>query len=256
MEKSFLPIALSVALIVVMGSGAEPKKETMMLFAAASLVNVLGELEDSFTVKHPVVIKTNAASSGTLARQISQGITPEVFISASETWVHYLDSLSLVQERSITSIAFNQLVLITPNTGTKSNIAIDSSLNLLPLLGSGRLSMGDPAHVPAGKYAQQALEYFGWYDKLRPRMLPAKDVRSALMVVEMGESPLGIVYRTDAQKSKKVRVAGVFPSSTHKPIVYIGALCKESSAGKAFLDYINDPATDAIWQRYGFVRNR
>ncbi len=233
-------------------SGTTAPEITMMVFAAASLTDVLSELIDSFKVGHQVRINTNMASSGTLARQIEQGGTPDLFISASKKWADYVDSIGFVVKPYKEVIAHNDLVLIAPNDSKLETVKVDSSMNIMPVLGSNRLSMGDPAHVPAGQYARQALEYFGLYQKLTGKLLPAKDVRSALMVVELGESPLGIVYRTDAQKSAKVKIVGVFPDRSHKPIVYVSTICKESELSKEFYDYLKSDKAKPVWAKYGF----
>lgn len=229
-------------------------EQSIMIFAAASLTDVLTEIIDSFKVKYKVKVETNVGSSGTLARQIEQGGTPDVYISASKEWANYIDNLGGILSGFKTAIAQNELVLITPIISELEVAVIDSSLNFLSLLGSGRLSIGDPAHVPAGRYAKQSLEYYGWYSKLENKTLPAKDVRSALMVVEMEEAPLGIVYRTDAQKSKKVKIMDVFSEKSHKPIVYIAGLCKEGKAAKDFYSYLNSDEIFAIWKKFGFKK--
>lgn len=226
----------------------------IMVFAAASLTDVLSEIIDSFEVKYHMEVKTNMASSGTLARQIEQGGAPDVYISASKRWANYVDSLGYIISGFKSEIARNELVLIAPLNSSIKVLAIDSSLDFMSLLGKERLSMGDPAHVPAGKYAKQSLEYYGWYNKLNGKKLPAKDVRSALMVVEMEEAPVGIVYRTDAQKSEKVKILNTFPDASHKPIVYVGGVCKDDVAVKSFLNYLNADDTKAIWAKYGFKK--
>jgi len=231
-------------------AGESPKEITV--FAAASLTNVLEELIDSFEVSNNVKVITNMASSGTLARQIEQGGTPDVYISASKKWADYIDSLGFVQEPFKDKLAENDLVFVAPTESDLEPFAVDSALDLIAILKDSRLSLGDPSHVPAGKYAKQALEYFGWYDKLSDYYLPAKDVRSALMVVELGEAPLGIVYRTDAEESKKVKIVGTFPDRSHKPIVYVSCLLKENEASKAFYEYIRSEKTALIWNKYGF----
>ena len=222
------------------------------VFAAASLTNVLSELIDSFEVAYNAKVITNMASSGTLARQIEQGGTPEVFISASKKWADYIDSLGFVQQPFKDKIAQNDLVFVAPKESELESFPVDSTLEITAMLKDGRLSIGDPSHVPAGKYAKQALTYYGWYDQLADRYLPAKDVRSALMVVEMGEAPLGIVYRTDAEESSKVKIVGTFPDRSHKPIVYVACLLKENETAKAFYKYIQSESTAAIWAKYGF----
>ena len=225
---------------------------SIMLFAAASLVDVAGEICDSFTVASGVAVKMNQGSSGTLARQLEQSGGADVFISASRAWMKYVDSRGLIRKETMVKVAGNDLVMITPKGSAIKTVTIDSTLALVPLFGSGRLSIGDPEHVPAGKYAKEALDHFGWYAAIEPRLLPAKDVRSALMVVEMGESPLGIVYLTDAMASKMVNVAGTFPDASHKPIEYVAGVCRGSTNGKIFCDFLRSAKARAIWRKYGF----
>lgn len=231
-----------------------PEEDQIMVFAAASLTDVLTELIDSFEVKYKVTVRVNMASSGTLARQIEQGGTPDVYISASKRWANYIDSLGLILPGFKVEIAQNELVIVAPSDSKLKINTIDSSLNFVSLLGNSRLSMGDPTHVPAGRYAKQSLEYYGWYSQLDNKILPAKDVRSALMVVEMKESPVGIVYRTDAKKSEKVRILNTFPEKSHKPIVYVAGVCNNSKEAKDFLAYINSNESIPIWEKYGFKK--
>ncbi len=225
-----------------------------MVFAAASLTDVMAEIVDSFEVSHKVKVKMNLASSGTLARQIEQGGAPMyLFQQANGGQIMWI-VLSVAISGYKTEVAQNELVLVAPQSSNLKGITIDDSLNLISLLGSGRLSIGDPSHVPAGKYAKQALEYYGWYDQLKKKMLPAKDVRSALMVVEMGEAPVGIVYRTDALKSGKVKILDAFPEKSHQPIVYVAEVCANRKVAKDFYAYLNSGSTKAIWGKYGFKK--
>lgn len=252
-KLSSFALVAAIALMTACSGGTKKAEPTeITVFAAASLTNVLNELIDSFKVDNNVKVTTNLASSGTLARQIEQAGAPDLFISASKTWAEYVDSLGLVVKPYKETISLNDLVLIAPKESAIETLTVDSTLDIASVLQGGRLSVGDPEHVPAGKYAQQSLNYYGWYDKLSPSFLPAKDVRSALMVVEMGEAPLGIVYRTDAEESAKVKIVGTFPDQSHKPIVYVSCLCKESEMGKAFYEYIKSDKTASIWKKYGF----
>lgn len=224
----------------------------VMVFAAGSLTDVISEIVDSFEVKYNVKVQTNIASSGTLARQIEQGGEPDVYISASKRWADYVDSLGYFLPGTKAAIAKNELVVIAPLQSTLEVAAIDSTLDFESLPGQNHLSMGDPAHVPAGKYAKQALEYYGWFGELEGKILPAKDVRSALMMVEMNEAPLGVVFKTDALKSKKVKILNTFPEASHNPIVYMGGVCRDNIAAKNFFEYVKSDAAKSIWTKNGF----
>ncbi len=228
--------------------------QPIMVYSAASLTDVLSELIDSFESQHPVEIKTNMASSGTLARQIEQGGEPDVYISANKGWANYVDSLRGFFSGTKTVLAKNELVLIAPKNSPLQEADIDSTFNLVSALGKSRLSIGDPAHVPAGKYAGQSLQHYGWYDVLKGKALPAKDVRSALMVVEMEEAPLGIVFHTDAKKSNRIKILHTFPDTSHETIEYVGGVCKDNVFAKIFFEYLNADASEAIWTKHGFKK--
>ncbi len=232
--------------------GSVDENKTIMVYSAASLTDVLSELIDSFEIRYHVEVRTNMASSGTLARQINQGGAPDIFLSANKKWADYIDSLGLMIPGTKSGIAKNELVLIAPLNSKVEVPEIDSSLDMLALLGSDRLSMGDPSHVPAGKYAMQSLLYFGWQEIVKGKTIPAKDVRSALMVVEMQEAPIGIVYKTDAQKSGKVRILNTFPENSHQPIVYYGGVCSKNPNAVKFFTFIHAEETRGIWEKHGF----
>jgi len=232
---------------------AHGETSKLMVFAAVSLTDVLTALKDSFEAFYPVNVQLNLASSGTLARQIEQGGRADVYISASRKWASYIDRQGFIEKEYMREIARNELVLVAPSAMALKTGTIDSTLDLMTFLAGERLSMGDPAHVPAGRYARQALEYYGWQGTTS-RILPAKDVRSALMVVEMGEAPLGIVYRTDALKSKKVQILDTFPEKSHQPIVYMAGVCKLSAASIDFYAFLNAAENFPVWEKYGFKK--
>lgn len=252
MYKSIIYIVFIALLTTACGQRGHQEAEKIMVFAGASLNNVMTELADSFQLKYKTQVVLNFASSGTLARQMEQGSIPDIYISASTRWAKYVCELALVDAENQKPIAQNQLMLIAPLNSTIQSIKLDSSVMFSKLLADGKLSMGDPAHVPAGKYAKQAMEYYGWYTSIQKQILRAKDVRSALMFVELGEAPLGIVYRSDAIRSKKVKVLDTFNPSSHEPIQFVASLCQEKENARLFYQFITSQEMEPIWMKYGF----
>lgn len=230
------------------------KQDQITVYAAASLTNVLSEIIDSFRQEHNVEVKLNIGSSGTLARQIVQGGEPDIYISANKQWIDYIDSSGYIANSLKLVVARNELVLIAPLNSSIKVPAIDNSLDISSLIGSDRISIGNPEHVPAGIYAKQSLEYYKLFRSVENKILPAKDVRSALMVVEMKEVPLGIVYRTDAQKSNKVKILNTFPEVSHDSIMYFAGICNNNKVAKEFFTYLNSDSTKTIWMKYGFKK--
>ncbi|MDC7220892.1 MAG: molybdate ABC transporter substrate-binding protein [Spirochaetales bacterium] len=225
---------------------------SLTLFAAASTTDLVEEIGALFTQETGIEVKINPASSGTLAKQIEQGAPADVYISASQKWMTYVNGLDAASESQ--PLVKNRLVLIAPLGAEESLEEIDGSLPF-PESFEGRLSLGDPAHVPAGKYGVEALSYFNWNEELENRFLPGTDVRSAMAVVEREEAERGIVYETDAAKSEKVVIIGRFPEESHTPIQYYTALLKQSSPGgeKFYRFLLESSEVKELYLKYGFT---
>ena len=158
--------------------------------------------------------------------------------------------------RSGTRVSFlrNALVLIAP-VSKPLKLGIRKGFPLARALGDGRLAMADPDAVPAGKYGKAALTSLGVWDSVQAKVVRAENVRAALLLVERGEVPAGIVYATDARASKGVRVVGVFPASSHPPISYpIAVLTAATSLdAEPFRRFLISREGKAIFARYGFI---
>ncbi|MDX8341298.1 molybdate ABC transporter substrate-binding protein [Draconibacterium sp. IB214405] len=223
----------------------------LLVYSGAGLTNVVTELAEIYKAENDIDIKLNFASSGTLARQIEQGAQPSVYISANEKWVDYLINVDLVVPESKEKVVGTSMAVIVPADSETDTITF---LDHFPAQFKGRLSIGDPKHVPAGDYAWKAIESGGYADALTDRILPAKDVRSALMVVELGEVEMGIVYKTDALKSKKVKIVSIVPDELHPPIGFYASILKNKNneQTKLFYNFLTSKEAKDIWIKHGF----
>lgn len=248
---------LSISLLPVLGTGSvafAADTGATTVFAAASTTNAITEIGKLLEQKNKIKVTGSFASSSTLAKQIEQGAPADVFLSADLKWMDYLAGKKMIDEKSRFNLLGNRLVLIAPASSTLK-VDIKQGFDLAKLLGEGKLSMGDPSHVPAGIYGKQALEKLGVWKSVESKVAGAKDVRAALALVEREEAPLGVVYATDAAISKKVKVVGVFPLDSHPPIVYPVALVKDrgTPAAKALLDFLKSPDAKGVFEKYGFT---
>jgi molybdate transport system substrate-binding protein len=234
-------------------SAAEPE---IVVFAAASTTNAIGDIAALYAEKGLGDVKTSFASSSTLAKQIEQGAPADVFLSANTEWADYLEKKNLLVKGTRSDLLRNRIVLVAPGDGALETIEIKQGFSLLPALGrDGRLSVGDPAHVPVGMYGKEALMKLGAWDAIKDRIAPAKDVRAGLAMVERGEAPLGLVYESDAVASGKVRVVGIFPAGSHTDVVYPVAAVVGQKVGPAekFIAFLKTPEALAVFQKYGFA---
>jgi len=223
------------------------------VFAAASTTDVINAVAAAFEAQGGAQVRPVYASSSTLARQITQGAPADLFLSANPTWLDFVAEKGFVQPGSRVDLLVNTLVLIAP-ARQPLEIAIEPGFAIERVIGSGRLAMGDPNHVPAGIYAKMALERLGVWARVEHRLAYAADVRAALALVERGEARAGIVYATDAAISGKVMVAGQFPDGSHPPIVYPLAIVagQKRPEVEAFFRFLQGPEAAAIFRANGF----
>lgn len=253
-KASIRALAALLFLCVGCAGAAEDKSQPLTVFAAASLTDVLQQIGTEYTRATGVPVRFSFAASSALAKQIESGARVDLFFSADQEWMDYLDARKLIASRSRRDLLANRLVLVAPADSSVA-LKIGPRFPLLMALGAnGRLATGDPESVPAGKYARSALTSLGIWEDVESRLVRAENVRAALVFVARGEVPLGIVYATDAAVEPKVRVVDVFPEDSHTPITYPVALTAVASkAAPGFLDYLGSDAARKIFRRAGFA---
>jgi molybdate transport system substrate-binding protein len=252
MIRPLLAMIASLVLLAPAAAQQQPPRE-ILVFAAASLTDVLADLSTAWEKTSGVKVKLSFAASSVLARQIEAGGRADVFLSADQEWMDYLHGRKLINPASRRDLVGNQLVLIAP-ADSKLELAITRGFDLAGALGSGRLSTADPDTVPAGRYARAALASLGVWDQVAHRLVRAENVRAALIYVARGEAPLGIVYATDARIEAKVRVLATFPDNSHEPITYpAAATATAGPEAAAFLVFLRDRRAAPVWKKHGFV---
>jgi molybdate transport system substrate-binding protein len=236
---------------------ARPETGMVTIFAAASTTDAVNEIAEAYAAQTGGSLRPVVASSSTLARQIAEGAPADLFLSANVAWMDHLDERRLLAPETRMPLLSNRLVLIAP-IDSPLQLRLARGLPLRDLLGDGRLAIGDPAHVPAGIYAQQALEALGLWDQVADRLAQSSNVRAALALVDRGEVPAGIVYETDAVISARVRVVDAFPDEATPPIVYPLAIVAghDSPAVRAAYEFLKSAAATAIFSKHGFTSAR
>ena len=230
------------------------RAQQLTVFAAASLTDAMQDVSALWVKAGHPAPRLSFAASSTLALQIEQGAPANIFASADQKWMDYLVGKDLIATDTRKDLLGNDLVLVVPANQPR-HLAIGPGFDLAELLGpSGRLALGDPAHVPAGIYAEQALRKLGLWDSVSARLARTDDVRGALLLVERGEAPAGIVYATDSAVSKGVMVAGTFPENSHDPVSYPFAVVKagDTAEARALLTFLAGPRARAVFVQRGF----
>lgn len=257
MRNPLRALALALVLMQAPVPASAADDPGLLVYAAASLTDVLTQVGTDYAREPGRRVRFSFGSTATLARQIESGAKAEVFIAADRDWMDYVEQRALIRSSSRVDLLGNRLVLVAP-ADARLRLQIEPGMRLAEALGAaGRLSLADPASVPAGKYAKAALISMGAWSSLEPRIVASENVRMALMFVARGEAPLGVVYLTDAKAEPKVQVVGEFPAGAHPPIVYPAAVTRDATPSAAqFLDYLSGPSARARFQAAGFTNLR
>ncbi|MGG5254707.1 molybdate ABC transporter substrate-binding protein [Neobacillus sp. SM06] len=257
MNKQYrLFFSIVLLLLAVSGcSTSEQSKKTektveLTVSAAASLQDALNDIQSDFEKNHPnVKIRYNFGGSGALQQQISQGAPVDLFFSAGEDPFKTLVNNGLIEKANDADLVGNELVLVVPKDSTKGINAFED------LTKADKLAIGTPESVPAGQYAKDTLTHFNLWKELTKKIIYTKDVRQVLTYVETNNVDAGIVYKTDAKISPKVKIAATAKESTHAPIVYPVGVVKNSShlkEAKLFYDFLHSEKAIKIFEKYGF----
>jgi molybdate transport system substrate-binding protein len=226
--------------------------QPVTVFAAASTTDAVQAVLTAFREAHPETqVRASFAASSTLAKQIARGAPAHLYLSANAGWMDYLQDRGAIDPASRVDLLGNRLVLVAAPTSP-----VSGDLARLPdALGDRRLAIGDPAHVPAGIYARQALQALDLWAQVRDRMAFASDVRAALALVGRGEAAAGIVYATDARISDQVSRLTTLSADSHPPIRYPLARVKgaEAAGVQALYDFFRSKRAQAIFRDHGFT---
>ncbi|WP_045487463.1 molybdate ABC transporter substrate-binding protein [Vibrio harveyi] len=233
-------------------SSAANAATELKVYAASSMTNAVNDIAQQFETKYDVTVTPVYGGSSSIARQILNGAPADIFISANTKWMDYLVKSKAVKNDSVTNLVRNSLVLIAPKASTIEPFDFSDANAWNQALEGNRLALGNPVSVPAGMYAKESLNNLGVWKRLERQIAPAKNVRLALALVERGEAPLGVVYKTDALLTDKVKVVGEFANETHADIIYPAAIVKDSTQSEQFFEYLKSDDAKKVFAQYGF----
>ncbi|WP_299477250.1 molybdate ABC transporter substrate-binding protein [uncultured Roseibium sp.] len=227
----------------------------LTVFAAASMREALERIGAAYEANTGTSVVFSFAGTGILARQVEAGAPADVFVSADAAWMDYAVERDAVDPGSVRQIASNALVLIGPADEEPLLLTTEAVGDRLE---GERMAIADPDTVPAGRYGKAALEDIGLWQSVSGRLAPMENVRVALASVARGDTPLGLVYRTDAVIEPAVSVLAELPLSSHPEIQYLAAQTGPGShaAAGAFLEFLTGEQSQEILQSLGFVTDK
>ncbi|HAB17151.1 MAG TPA: molybdate ABC transporter substrate-binding protein [Verrucomicrobiota bacterium] len=244
--------SLARCLLLIVVASAKLNAASISVFAAASLNESLKEIAAAYEKQTGDKLICNFGASSLLARQIEEGAPADVFFSADEAKMDALEKKGLVTKGTRKSRLSNALVIVVAREEgatirTPQDLASDKVK---------RLALAEPRTVPAGIYAKEYLQKQNLWPAVEAKVVPTENVRATLATVEGGNAEAGIVYKTDAAISKKVRIAYEIPPKEGPSIAYpMAALqgAREPEGAKRFLKYLDSAEAGRVFEKYGFI---
>lgn len=228
------------------------KNKSLLIFAAASLSDVMMEASTQFEKTHPQVeIHLQLASTSTLKLQIQAKIKADIFLSASSLLMRELETNKLILPHSTQIFAHNRMLLI----GSLKTPNINSIQDLL----SAKIPSIALCHeaVPIGYYAKKYLEKHGLYERIQSKSIYVDHVRSGLAMIEKSVVSAAFVYQSDVRsREAQSRILLRIPPEDMPEIQYVGAVLKQSQSpilAKEFLSFITGTLGQNLLKKYGFL---
>jgi len=227
----------------------------IVVFAASSLNGSLREIGALFEEETGGKVVFNFAGSNLLAHQIVASQSADIFLSADDHWMDYVEDAGAIHLATRRDLLGNRLVAICSTAASWS--PVPSAVQLAEL-DFRFLCIGDPVAVPAGRYAKQwlsSLEKDGSnaWEAVSSRMSPASDVKAALAQTLSRKDAVGIVYRTDyLEREEDARL--LLESGdveARYPIAITQSGMVKQPVG-AFFQFIQSEVALDVFRRHGF----
>ena len=246
----FISLAIS---IMTFSLSSKSHEKNVLLYAPISLSEVIKEIISSYKIlQNNIKIKPVFMGTSQLVMQVKNGANPDIFISANVEWMDYLERKKMILKKFRKNYLYNSLVVIT---NKKNNINEFNNIQELEnafLKSKTKISLAMTNSIPAGMYAKDFLENAGIWENIKKKYVESNNVRTALNYVARNELEFGIVYKTEAVGSSKVKIVYSIEGEKHKKIIYPIAVLNEKKETIEVYDFFLDNSSLSKTLKWGF----
>jgi molybdate transport system substrate-binding protein len=234
---------------------AEAAGREINVAAAADLSAALQEVAADYEKHTGVVVKLSFGASGALTQQIQNGAPFDVFFSADMDYPRQLIAGGQAESATLYRYGVGRLVLWVPKD---SPLDVEhEGMDVLLDPSATKIAIANPQHAPYGRAAVAALQHYGLYEKVSPRLVLGENVSQAAQFVESGNAQAGFVALAHAV-APAMQGKGkywVVPAEAYPPLdqgVVLISPSRHWLDAAAFLKYVKTAEVAAVLRRYGF----
>jgi len=240
-----MALAMATALLAMAVPARGQENHRVLVHGAASLATALPD------VLADAAVRFSFDATSRLATILDEGAPGDVFVAADPVWMTWLEERGRVAPNSTRVVARNRLV-VAGRTGAGTH-GVRSLDDLRRLPGRSLALAGES--VPAGRYAQIALENAGLWDDLERRVLRGGSARATAEWVAVGEVAVGLLYRTDVAGDPRLEELVLVEEHLHPAIEYVAGVLSSSprpAEARATVALLGSAAATSAWRAHGF----
>ncbi len=243
-----------VALIAVLAACLPSRAGETLIAVAANFAEVTEKLEAAFETATEHTVTFTTGSTGKLYAQIKQGAPFDILMAADQARPERLEAEGDAVRGSRFTYAVGQLVLWSRDTERISG----DGIAFLEAGDFARLAIANPNLAPYGLAAKQALEHFGLWDALRPKLVMGQNIGQTFSMVATGNAQLGLVAKSYAVSARNQTPGSGWdvPAEAHEPIRQDAVILKRAAdnpAARAFADFLRSDAAREVITRFGYM---
>ena len=224
-------------------------RQEIVISTASSITEVVQQVSLLFYERSQIKVNINTASSGILANQIKKGALVDIFISADEQWINYLDKQNIFVE--VRYLCSNRLVILVSDRC----LCTITSLQKLKLDRFKKIAVGNPDFVPLGKYTLQSFKSVGILEDLNTKIVYTSSARNTVEYLNKNIVDAAVIYYTDTFFMKKRNSLYIIPTYYHNKIKYWVSIVENNKVflSEQFVNFLDEQEVKEIFRERGFV---
>jgi molybdate transport system substrate-binding protein len=242
-------------------TSASPQPQELKVAAAADLASAMERLGPSFEKQTGIHVTVSLGSSGNFFAQIQNGAPFDVFLSADKSYPEKLEQAGKT-DGAIFPYARGRLVIWVPSRSnlkfaSNADHVLDGNLDALMDPSVHKIAIANPDHAPYGRAAVAALEHYGVYDRLKPKIVMGENISQTAQFAQSGNADVALIALSLAAAGSLQNDGRwvLLPENSYPPIEQAGVALKSSPnkvQARQFLDFLTSPAGRIILHDFGF----
>ncbi|ATW24917.1 molybdate ABC transporter substrate-binding protein [Candidatus Formimonas warabiya] len=230
---------------------AADQKSSITVAAAANLKNSFSEMGKAFTAKTGIDVTFVFGSTGELTQQVKNGAPVDLFAAADTKSITGLAGEDLIDKDSVKNYAQGSIVLV-PSKSAKFQVKYLGDLKNKDVK---IIAIANPETAPYGKAAQDALVAAGIWDKIKDKVVFAKNIDETLTYVKTGNADAAIVAKSLVYGSDQKYYEYKAWNQLYKPIVQALGVVKASENHESavkFANFVTSADGQKIMKNFGY----